>query len=392
MRLRAADDAHNVYVLYSDLLFNLLILFLIIVLALVLRMHSTIEAVRVAQVPVPASPEGIVDQQAELRSQRGRIAQLEGDLARAESSASRASMAAEAALASLQSRLANARTAADVVIRQAKAQQQSTLTAVAQQLAIAAGANRFTGRTGSTDMCIAVDLSGTQPMFVPISASAFQSAGATLDGESDDQHKLRSARLLHAALDGTTRFTADQFRGLFEALDTRPSEPGASDDNHEGTLLFSYGGQATLIASGWEDQSGDVNVDAFPADIRSKFEDHSFAEYHRNLVDQLIKARDQWRSDRRPESVPVLHFTARVDGAVQVGRARYTVAEFRQIVSSMGDGGVILQYDPAIAGTTCPDWVIQKILTQTGYTNAVPDPDELQRLRQSLPGSPSQTP
>ncbi len=396
MKLRAADDAHNVYVLYSDLLFNLLILFLIIVLALVLRMHATMQSAAAA-----GRPESEADQQAA----RARLATLETALTRdrAGVDAIRAMVtaaqdrqaAAEAAarqaanqVATLQAAVANADAAAADARQQAESSHRSALAAVAQQLAVAAGANRFSGRSGSTSMCVALDLSGEEPLYVPLSATAFDSAGSTLDAESDDQHKVRSAGLLHDALDGKTRFTADQLRGVFQALEVAPGE--RTDGNREGTLLFSYGGQATLVASGWEGRDGDVNTAAFPARITAKIDDHSFGDYQRQQVDQLIALRDRLRPDRTPQSVPVLHFSAAggLGRDLAVGHGRYPPADFRQIVSAFGQGGVVLQYDPATPGDACPDWVVAAVLTPTGYTDAVPDPAELQRLRRTLDGSP----
>ena len=388
MRLRAADDAHNVYVLYSDLLFNLLILFLIIVLGLVLRMHATLQATA----SPPTTP---AESDADRQAARARLATLETALSRdrAGVDALRGMVAAAqgrqtAAEDAARQATARADAAADDARRQAQAAKRSALAAVAQQLAIAAGANRFAGRSGSTSMCVALDLSGPAPLYVPLSATAFDAAVSTLDAESDDRHKVRSAGLLHDALDGKTRFTADQLRGLFEALEVAPNEGG--DGNREGTLLFSYGGQATLIASGWEGRDGEFDPAAMPARMRAKVDAQSFGDYQREQIDQLIRLRDRLRPDRRPPSVPVLHFAAAAgaDHDLSVGHGRYTTADFRQLVSAFGQGGVVLQYDPPAAGDACPDWVVRSVLTPTGYTDAVPDPAELQRLRQSLDAPP----
>jgi hypothetical protein len=389
MKLRATDDGHNVYVLYSDLLFNLVILFLVIVLALVLRMHATMQTVAAARTPASET---------DSKAARDRIAALELTLSRdragveairamvtaaqdRQAAAEAAAQLSAAEVQSLQAAVAQAEATATDARRQAQAQQRSTMAAVAQQLAIAAGANRFTGRSGSTSMSVALDLSGPVPLFVPLSASAFDSAVSTLDAETPDEHKVRAARLLHDAIDGKTRFTAAQLHGLFEALDVVPSDR-ADPGNREGTLLFTYCGPATLVASGAEGRDGEVNEAAIPAGTLA-----NFADITRQQIDELIGLRDHLRPDRRPVSVPVLHFSAASGGGreVQTGHARFSTPAFRQIVSSFGQGGIVLQYDPA-AGEAAPEWVTREVLTPTGYTNAVPDPTELQRLRNTLVG------
>jgi hypothetical protein len=400
MKLRAADDGHNVYVLYSDLLFNLLILFLIIVLALVLRMNYTMRAAAqahavpetrtLADARTQPSDDPVADRRQIASLIRSHLDDAEKlALARADEAAAQRRavdaieqlQADQRTIRAQQEAVATADAAADEAKRQAAPPHDPAAPTITRQLAIAAGANRFSGRSGSTSMCVALDLSGDEPKYVLVNASAFASASSTLDGESDAQHKVRAAGVLHDAIDNAPRFSADELRDVFRALDVNTNQ---GQGTGEGQLLFNFSGHATMVASGLEDRSGNDNLAAATPAVRRMMNGGGFAGYHQGLINDLIVMRDALRPARTPQSVPVLHFAAGDDQSViHVGEREYPVADFRQIVSSFGQGGIILEYDPS-HGELCPDWIIRDVLTRTGYTNAVPDPAELKRLREKL--------
>jgi hypothetical protein len=382
MKLNSGDDSHNVYVLYSDLLFNLLILFLILVLALVIRMHGTMEAVQHGRPGSEAQDKTIAALTERATAAEARAVVLQhlhdndmttvASLADQVTAAYQKQAAAEAKADAAQARV----NAAEESIA---GEQKSLAAAMQQQLAIAAGANRFTGRSGESQMCVAVDLSRSEPRYVLVNATAFDSAGSTLDGESSDEHKLRAAKVLHAAIDNAPRFSLGELHDLFRGLSVK-----VDDESQEGTLLFSFGGQATFIASGWEDNAGDVNEGSVAPQYTEMMNDGSFSTYHSELIHKLLTLRDSLHRPEVPETVPVLHFSQSSDHEhLRVGNRDYTLDEFRHILSSFGEGGIILQYDPQ-GNELCPDWVIRDVLTETGYVNSVPDPAKLAALRSQL--------
>jgi hypothetical protein len=115
-----------------------------------------------------------------------------------------------------------------------------------------------------------------------------------------------------------------------------------------------------------------------------------FGDFHWTLINRLFALRDRLRPADPPETVPVLRFAVedRDHAVVRLANVKYELGQFRGIVRAFSDGGLILQY-AAPDGELCLDWVVNDILAPVGYTNAVPDPAELKRLRAQLQAKPS---
>lgn len=367
MRLREENDSHSVYVLYSDLLFNLLIVFLLVVLALVLRLNHGMNRLAQKQAtpttapttaPTPTPP----DRSAEIKrltDERNRSFRLAAELRQE--------------LTGLQQQLG----ALESQRADANARQKAELS---RQLSIAAGANRFTGRTGGSSICVGVDYSGASVRYALINASDFNSAHSTLDGETPEMHAIRSARLLKNACRSATRFDIEDLKPLFAALRTRAVSDKTTDEGH---VAFSFSKSASAAASGWLDADGDMDTRRAARDLMNWPNFISLDVTQSEAINKLIQLRDSTRRNETPDSVPVLHFADGGPNRLSLGGSTFSVQQFKEIIASFGEGGVILQYD-APPGEVCPPWIIRSVLTSVGYTNSVPDIDELRRLRAGL--------
>jgi hypothetical protein len=376
MKLRESADSHSVYVLYSDLLFNLVIIFLVFVLALVLRVNQSMRhlAAQEQALKPPASMDALNREKNEAVESS---VQLFADLKKAQT----AVVAAKADNDRNRAEMTTKLNAAQETLAKLAAENNQRNKELSRKLAIAAGANRFTGRTGMTSLCVGIDLSGSKPEYVLIDSSTFSSAHSQLNGESDAEHLTRSAKLLTGATRSAARYTLDELGILFRSLDVRIANDETKKD---GQLQFSFSSRATAAASGWMNADGDIDGTLAHKQIEALASDGSLERLQDKLIGELIKSRNRLRTGSDPESIPVLHFSVGHDHQhIKLGGEEVDTVRFCEMARAFGDGGVILQYDGA-AGEVCPEWVIRDVLTRVGYTNSVPNNDELKRLQIEL--------
>jgi len=376
MKLRAADDGHNSYVLYSDLLFNLLILFVLIVLYLVVRMDdgmrkdkqsqaSNDERARAAEKRAADSERGAVDAQ-----QRITEAESKAELAGAK-------------VAALEG------AARDEAEREKAAERE--VAALSSQIRVAVKGNRFGTPVGKTRVLVAFDCSTAPPQTVLVNPSAFESWDTRVN-ENDADRRKRIAGDLHGAIDEAPRFSGEDLQCFFTAL-----ELGfCSEDG--GLHIFSQP-DATWVASGWEHKDGTIDLDKVGAylllhagndaerlkavnDANRAQVVHDVQTVYDNTLESGVEQLRAKSRQSATRSITVLHFSAAADrDFVLVGGTRHRLSDFKAMVSWFGDGGVVLQFEPANAD---PPEYVKNLLKDGGFTDSVPDSEELGRLRGSI--------
>ena len=393
MRIGDPDEGHNFYESFSDLIFCTLVLFIVLILVLVLQVGKKSAILTAEQAAMltrieqlDAEAQTLEAQRQELLTLRGEMglgwkAKLERDLreARERSLALgqqlddlRAAAPDAAAVAAAEAAAGAAAVAAD---------RRQTALAVAE----AAGLNRFTGRTGVTSFCLAVDFSGGQVRYVPIPASVFSQAHSDRPDETAREASLRRQRVIGDATRGVPRFTLDQLGPLFASMTYR--HPG--DEREEGQVSVSYSLMSSMIASGWTDGSGELialRIDDRTLTLAEEF--GGLYELNVAAAHDVLAVRDR-TPPGDPAGVPVVRFGEAPGRRVSMGGGSYSVEEAVALLAAFGDGGVIVEYVPSnpAGGGACPDWLVTRLLGPTGLTSNVPDPQALERLRRELEAS-----
>ena len=380
MRLREERSTFNFYESFSDLIFCTLVLFVVLVSVLAVNVHrrATVLTERQANLLKQADELEAQREQTATRAQEleEKYEQWKQALINAERTERAAEhnrhMAeeAEARVAELESKLTAAEAAAS-----------ADRSRLGRRVASAAGINRFVGRIGGTSLALAVDLSGSQPRYVPIDAATFADAHAAHPGESADETIRRRWRLITDNARGRHRFDEDELLDLFKALEWRAS----GGRREEGQLSIRYSLAASAIVSGWFNAGGEFDISHVPESILRLADSVGLEAYHEHLVNRVIELRDQTKAGD-PPTVPVLRFGVTPDReAIRLGGSEWVPENFVELLRAIGDGGIILEYVPAPQSPdVCPAWVHRKVLVPAGYTSNAPDPAALRELEREL--------
>lgn len=319
----------NTHETFADLVFCALVVLVLFVVTLAVEVSQRVRA-KLAETPVvptveieQLSPEEVKELSERLQKQQ---AEME---------------------AQKQQLLAQARE-----MEELRAQVASQEAAVSNKMAALSGEQRFTGATEPANLQVAFEYK--QDRFLFIRQKEFRHAVTRLSGESDLAHALRSrTEMVELALASRKQryYTIDETNRIYAAFTTyaqiNPTEQSYTVSNEQLGVRFG----ATL--SGYI--AGDATLPDYASD---EIEDAVNSNFNRTGE----------KSDAMYPSVIV-----DVDDAnqrVTINGVSLSAKDFKDLLLAIGGRGVMLDFT-GYSGAA-PTWLVEEVLTPTGYIGKTP--------------------